>query len=126
MRKTASNTPDILATISCILKDMVHSFARPQMRVTQDAIPGIAQPIGFTPTLAGEWEIACSQLCGLGHYRRRGFYTVQTQADDARGLRKNRAAERAESRSVRDCFARVCFRLSGECDAWRVPCSTRP
>ena len=62
-------------------KDMVHSFALPQMRVKQDAIPGIAQPVWFTPTRTGEWEIACSQLCGLGHYRMRGFYTIQTQAD---------------------------------------------
>ena len=50
-------------------KDMVHSFALPQMRVKSDAIPGIAQPVWFTPTRTGEWEIACSQLCGLGHYR---------------------------------------------------------
>jgi cytochrome c oxidase subunit II len=61
-------------------KDMVHSFALPQMRVKQDAVPGIAQPVWFTPTETGAWEIACSQLCGLGHYRMRGFYTVQTQA----------------------------------------------
>lgn len=62
-------------------KDMVHSFALPQMRVKQDAIPGIAQPVWFTPTETGEWEIVCSQLCGLGHYRMRGFYTIQSQAD---------------------------------------------
>ena len=62
-------------------KDMVHSFALPQMRVKQDAIPGIAQPVWFTPTLTGEWEIACSQLCGLGHYRMRGYYAVQSEAD---------------------------------------------
>jgi cytochrome c oxidase subunit 2 len=61
-------------------KDMVHSFALPQMRVKQDAIPGIAQPVWFTPTLTGEWEIACSQLCGLGHYRMRGYYAVQNEA----------------------------------------------
>jgi len=35
---------------------------------------------GFTPTQTGEWEIACSQLCGLGHYRMRGFYTIHTHA----------------------------------------------
>lgn len=62
-------------------KDMVHSFGLPQMRVKQDAIPGIAQALWFTPTRTGEWEIACSQLCGLGHYRMRGFYTIQMQAD---------------------------------------------
>ena len=60
---------------------MIHSFALPQMRVKQDATPGIAQPVWFTPTLTGEWEIACSQLRGLGHHRMRSFYTVRTQAD---------------------------------------------
>ena len=62
-------------------KDVIHSFALPQMRVKQDAIPGIEQRLWFTPTRTGEWEIACSQLCGLGHYRMRGFYTIQTPAD---------------------------------------------
>lgn len=62
-------------------KDVIHSFGLPEMRVKQDAIPGIEQRLWFTPTKTGEWEIACSQLCGLGHYRMRGFYTIQTQAD---------------------------------------------
>ena len=62
-------------------KDMVHGFALPQMRVKQDAIPGIGQPVWFTPTMTGRWEIPCSQLCGLGHYRMRGFYTIQTPAE---------------------------------------------
>lgn len=52
------------------------------MRVKQDATPGIAQPVRFTPTMTGEWEMACSQLCGLGHHRMRGFYAVHTQAHD--------------------------------------------
>jgi cytochrome c oxidase subunit 2 len=62
-------------------KDVIHSFGLPQMRVKQDAIPGIEQRLWFTPTRTGEWEITCSQLCGLGHYRMRGFYAIQTQAD---------------------------------------------
>ena len=62
-------------------KDVIHSFTLPQMRVKQDAIPGTEQRVWFTPTRTGEWEIACSQLCGLGHYRMRGFYAIQTQAD---------------------------------------------
>ena len=28
-----------------------------------------------------QYEIACAQLCGLGHYRMRGFVTVQTAED---------------------------------------------
>jgi cytochrome c oxidase subunit 2 len=30
---------------------------------------------------AFDYEIACSQLCGLGHFRMRGFLTVQSAAD---------------------------------------------
>ena len=67
-------------------KDVVHSFTLPQMRVKQDAIPGTVQPVWFTPLQPGEWEIACSQLCGLAHYRMRGFYTVQPEADFERWL----------------------------------------
>jgi cytochrome c oxidase subunit 2 len=62
-------------------KDVVHSFGLPQMRIKQDAIPGLMQPVWFTPTQKGQWEIACSQLCGLGHYRMRGFYTIEAQTD---------------------------------------------
>jgi cytochrome c oxidase subunit 2 len=62
-------------------KDVVHSFGLPQMRVKQDAVPGIVQPVYFTPTEVGQWDIACSQLCGLAHYRMRGIYEIQSQAD---------------------------------------------
>ncbi len=59
-------------------KDVIHSFGIPAMRVKQDAIPGLFTPIWFTPTRTGEYEIACSQLCGLGHYRMRGVITVES------------------------------------------------
>ena len=55
------------------------------------AIPGVEQRVWFMPTRTGEWEIACSQLCGLGHYRMRGFYTIQTQADFDAWLRDQAA-----------------------------------
>jgi cytochrome c oxidase subunit 2 len=77
-------------------KDVIHSFALPQMRVKQDAIPGIPQPVWFTPRQTGRWEIPCSQLCGLGHYRMRGFYTVQTQAEYDAWLAKETALLAAE------------------------------
>lgn len=73
-------------------KDVIHSFGLPQMRVKQDAVPGIVHNVWFTPTKTGEWEINCSQLCGLGHYRMRGFYTIHTQADYEAWL-KNEAKE---------------------------------
>ncbi len=71
-------------TVSILLssKDVIHSFALPTMRVKQDAIPGQEIPIDFKPVLTNDderWEIACAQLCGLGHYRMRGFLTVESQ-----------------------------------------------
>ncbi len=69
-------------------KDVIHSFGVPEFRVKQDAIPGLTIPVWFIPTVTTEemrarkgntefqYEIACAQLCGLGHYRMRGFVTV--------------------------------------------------
>ena len=70
------NKPAIIYLSS---KDVVHSFTLPQMRIKQDAIPGLVQPVWFTPTMTGAWEIACSQLCGLAHYRMKGFYVIQSE-----------------------------------------------
>ena len=49
------------------------------MRVKQDAIPGLLHAGVVHADLAGEFEIACSQLCGLGHYRMRGVITVESE-----------------------------------------------
>jgi len=69
-------------------KDVIHSFGVPEFRVKQDAIPGLTIPVWFIPNVTTaemrvkkgnpefQYEIACAQLCGLGHYRMRGFVTV--------------------------------------------------
>jgi cytochrome c oxidase subunit II len=62
-------------------KDVIHSFFLPEMRVKQDAIPGMNIPVWFEPTQTGNWEIACAQLCGLTHYRMRGYLNVLSQQD---------------------------------------------
>jgi heme/copper-type cytochrome/quinol oxidase subunit 2 len=36
---------------------------------------------GFALVVVIRWLIACSQLCGLGHYGMRGYYAVQSDAD---------------------------------------------
>jgi cytochrome c oxidase subunit 2 len=71
-------------------KDVIHSFGVPELRVKQDAIPGLTIPIWFIATMTTadmraqtgkpefQYEIACAQLCGIGHARMRGFVTVQT------------------------------------------------
>lgn len=74
-------------------KDVIHSFTLYELRVKQDAIPGTDSPVWFIPTVTTaqmrnqlgkpdfEFEIACSQLCGLGHYRMRGFLNVKTDEE---------------------------------------------
>ena len=62
-------------------KDVIHSFKVPVLRLTQDAIPGQEIPFWFNTTRTGSFDIACAQLCGLGHYRMRGQINIQTQTD---------------------------------------------
>jgi cytochrome c oxidase subunit 2 len=72
-------------------KDVIHSFGVPEFYVKQDAIPGIDIPLWWVPTVTTEemrkragraedwtYEIACAQLCGLGHATMRGFVTVES------------------------------------------------
>jgi cytochrome c oxidase subunit 2 len=62
-------------------KDVIHSFGLVEMRVKQDAVPGLEIPVWFIPDRVGDYEIACSQLCGLGHFRMKGFVSIQSEAD---------------------------------------------
>lgn len=77
-------------------KDVIHNFKLPELRVSQDAIPGMVIPVHFTATSTSEdflkttigtkregkgLEIACAQLCGLGHYRMKGYVTIHEEED---------------------------------------------
>ena len=72
------NRPVIVETSS---KDVIHNFAVPHMRASQDSIPGHIIPLWFTPIKTGEYEIVCGQLCGLGHYAMKGTLVVDTPED---------------------------------------------
>ncbi len=62
--------------------DVLHSFFLPQLRIKQDAVPGITIPVWFNCDTAGEYDLACAELCGWGHYKMRGRVTVHaTEAD---------------------------------------------
>jgi len=79
------------AIIHLSSKDVIHSFNLPNMRIKQDAIPGLSIPVWFVPTKTTTqireetgnpdyvYEIACAQLCGNSHYSMRGFLTVHTE-----------------------------------------------
>ncbi|MBI2214014.1 MAG: cytochrome c oxidase subunit II [Acidobacteria bacterium] len=79
---------DRRVVVNLSTKDVIHSFSLPEFRVKQDIIPGMSIPVSFVPTMTTatmreiqkdekrNFEIACAQLCGLGHYRMRGFVTI--------------------------------------------------
>jgi len=61
--------------------DVIHSFYVPSMRFKQDAVPGLAIHMHFTPIQTGDYEIACAELCGLGHYKMHGMLKVVSQEE---------------------------------------------
>ncbi len=72
-------------------KDVTHSFFVRELRLKQDAVPGMLIHIHFTPTEVGQYEIACAELCGLGHHQMRSFLTVMSEADYQKWLREQAA-----------------------------------
>src|SRR3984893_2800872 len=61
--------------------DVIHSFFVPAMRFKQDAVPGLAIHMHFTPISTGDYEVACAELCGLGHYKMHGMLKVVSQEE---------------------------------------------
>lgn len=61
--------------------DVLHSFSVPEFRVKQDTVPGMATTVQFKVERTGTFEIACAELCGLGHYRMRGFVYVKSDEE---------------------------------------------
>jgi cytochrome c oxidase subunit II len=78
--------------------DVIHGFSIPGMRVKQDAIPGMTGHVRFTPTVAGDYPILCTQVCGLGHYRMQARLRVVAAADYERWLAARERAVAAEAR----------------------------
>lgn len=89
------------ANVKIYLKtqDVLHSLFLPQLRLKQDALPGKTIPVWFNATDSNtrfnaqtgkceltdktkEWEIACAELCGGGHYRMHGLLYVHESEKD--------------------------------------------
>jgi cytochrome c oxidase subunit 2 len=58
--------------------------------VKQDLIPGFVTRIKFTPTRTGTFELVCTELCGLGHYKMRGEVRVLSKEDFEAWVEKTR------------------------------------
>ncbi len=72
-------------------EEVIHSFFVPAFRVKQDALPGTTINVWFQATEEGDFEIACAELCGLGHYRMKGMVTVHSAEDYQRWLAEQSA-----------------------------------
>ena len=81
-------------------KDVIHSFFLPEFRVKQDAVPGMKTRIWFEANRVGNWEIACAELCGLGHFRMKGFLTVDTPEDFQKWLVEQAPAAAPETKQA--------------------------
>lgn len=50
-------------------QDVQHAFFLPELRVKQDAVPGLRIPVWFEATRSAKYTLVCAELCGWGHYK---------------------------------------------------------
>ncbi|MBS1557468.1 MAG: cytochrome c oxidase subunit II [Bacteroidetes bacterium] len=74
-------------------KDVIHSVFLPHFRVKMDAVPGMQTQFKFTPTKTTEemrtetgnakfnYEMACTEVCGRGHFSMR-FPVIVVEPDE--------------------------------------------
>lgn len=88
-------------TIHVLLRsrDVIHSFYVPSFRLYQDAVPGrTIKWVHFTTTQTADLELACSQLCGTGHYNMKAKIRIVPQEEyDKWYAQKAAAAQQALS-----------------------------
>jgi cytochrome c oxidase subunit 2 len=70
-----------MVLVKMTAQDVIHSFFVPEFRMKQDAVPGLLTQYWFTATKSGEYDIACAELCGLGHYKMKGRIFIHPQAE---------------------------------------------
>lgn len=86
-------------------RDVIHSFYVPEFRLYQDCVPG--RTVGwvwFQATRTGNFQLACNQLCGTGHYNMKAPIRVVTEEEFQKWLaprqQKNAAAPQPSSLAV--------------------------
>jgi cytochrome c oxidase subunit 2 len=70
-------------------KDVLHSFSIPVFRLKQDVIPGRVITGWFTPTRTGEYDIQCTEICGIGHGLMGARIHVETPQQHAAWVAQN-------------------------------------
>ena len=92
---TSSLTVPVNRPIELLIRsqDVIHNFFVRELRLQQDAVPGMVIPMNFTPDRIGHYEIVCTQLCGLGHYHMHSMLNVVSADDYASFLKQQAAAQ---------------------------------
>jgi cytochrome c oxidase subunit 2 len=62
-------------------RDVLHSFSVAAFRIKQDVVPGVVMRAQFVPTTPGRYEIACAEVCGMGHYEMGASVIVHPPAE---------------------------------------------
>ena len=58
-------------------KDVIHAFYVPEFRLYQDMVPGrVYDFVWLKAEATGNFQLACNQLCGQGHYKMFGKLSV--------------------------------------------------
>lgn len=70
-------------------KDVLHDFSVPVFRLKQDAIPGRVITGWFEPTVTGEFDIQCAEICGIGHGLMGARLYVETPEQHAAWVEQN-------------------------------------
>ena len=77
---------DIL--VNLVSMDVLHDFFVPNLRIKQDAVPGMMIPVWFRAKEIGTYDLVCAELCGWGHYKMKGRVTVESREDYDAWLKK--------------------------------------
>jgi cytochrome c oxidase subunit II len=72
--------------------DVTHSFYVRELRLKQDAVPGMQIHLHFTADVPGTYELNCAELCGLGHYKMHATFLVLSEPDFEKWMQQQIAA----------------------------------
>ena len=70
-------------------RDVLHDFSVPSFRLKQDAIPGRVITGWFKPTITGEFDIQCAEICGIGHGLMPAKMVIETAEQHAAWMAEN-------------------------------------
>lgn len=62
-------------------KDVLHNFKVANFRTMMDAVPGQSSFMWLTPTVLGDYDVVCAELCGIAHFAMRGTVRVVEQEE---------------------------------------------